>query len=706
MDKSANHRAFELVIINDHKLKINFKPTNECISKARRNKKESDRFISDVHLIQANRIRCCNNERHAEIGRYYMCGSFEYCQIVHYPDIVDFGEVLINNKYMRTVHFRNNSNKITCNLFYSKVTAIEVNPEEFILMPNTTRTINFFIKPSRFCVTNFIIFKVFTENKICNNECNNFLSYKIGIKCIIKLVPSIKSHIVESLHKLREQNLKYTYIGDELNTKLQRDNAAMLFFKTFKTKRVIKSAMGILPKNANKYDCNYYIPKQETFNNFCKIPRKLIPLCEIFDLIFQPYIINFDKIEINTFGFQQFTIKNNSVYEISIIFQKHKCITYTQEHLQSFKVKIKPATFASIKINCLAYFKGSHKGTFEYIIENIYYLQHPYTVQVKNAILSVKDKILKFGMLYSDNFVTSIALPLYNNYNVPVEYKWTKLDTTPFKIIPDEGHIPSYSCRICNVQYLCKQLKAKVYEIDVMSCKEENIAVPIEMHIFTKKHAIKFSQKCLIFKDIPLNLKIFEDVELENLSKEFAVFNIIEPLISGFTIEPMYGVIKPKMIMNLKVVVKIPCVLDFAFDINIKINNKDIICLAVSGNVIEPDIIINPRHICIPRIPCFMTTYIPVSFQNVGTLKSLVSILNVSDDTMFKIYIQCGDIKKQVFDFEIGSGETKKVFIKIFGTFRREYDMYLPFQINNLLGPPNKDECVIDLHYYTDVYKT
>ncbi|CAH0725876.1 unnamed protein product, partial [Brenthis ino] len=329
-----------------------------------------------------------------------------------------------------------------------------------------------------------------------------------------------------------------------------------------------------------------------------------------------------------------------------------------------------------------------------------------YSIQISTPTLMTNEKCLKFGMVTTEAFVTSVSIKIFNNFNLNINFKWEELQAdVPFEITPNSGIIPRHSSRICDVQYICKNSKTKTHEVDLLVISSITRPIPFELSVITRKLSIKFLQTAVIFKDIGLNLETTEKVKLENSSRELALFHVVEPLIPGLKIEPMCGTIRPKMIMSFNIIVKIPCILEFAFDICVKINNKENVILPISGNVIEPKIIIHPKNVYMARVPCYMITFVPVTFQNLGTIKTIIEVLDTGDDNIFDVYILQGNERKRTFEFTVEGGQTRTVFVKVYDIFRREYEMYIPFKINGLLGPPNHNMCTTELRYYTEEYE-
>lgn len=710
---SAHHRAFEVTQIDEYTLKIVFKPTSECVSKAKRNKNfNGDRFVFDIHLIQGTHIRCCNNEEHAEIGRYYVCGLFEYCQLTHHPKTIEFGDVPVDTKIVKVLRLKNHSKNISSKLEYIKVTGLEIQPTKFILNPCCTKKLHVSLKPTNLHVAKEIVFKIFNDNKHKDPDdeksYENFITYSIPITCEAHYGPNLRSIVYESMHKLNEKSPLYTFITeDEFATQRKRKKIADNFLEICKiTGQSKPKPERVLRQDDENYCCNLDVHFKRPTIHFCDVIRKIIRIHELFEIQFCPLSINFGRVALSSLGEQSLKIKNNSKYEVHMNLMEDECVSYTEKELKTLHLKFKPFSEINIKIYCLGFVEGSYKGTFVYTIENLFYMQHPYTLQVGNPTLMLKDKVLKFGLLTLESFVTSVPATIYNYFNKPIEFLWDDLeDDVPFEISPTNGLIPSNCSRVCDIQYVCKLSKSKIHEIDFISCGHSKKIIPVELSLFTRKHAVKFLQASVLFKDIPLNLEMSQKVKLENSSKEFAIFHVVEPLIHGFSVEPMHGILKPKMVITLEIKVKISCIIELTFEMSIKINNKETIVLPVTTNVVEPKLTVHPKNIYLSRIPSFLISYVPVVFQNLSAAKTLIRVLETGDENMFDVYVANGNDKRRIAEFVIEPGEARTVFIKVCDIFRREYDMYLPFQINDLLGPPDRNSWTTDLQFYINKFE-
>ncbi|RVE50450.1 hypothetical protein evm_004875 [Chilo suppressalis] len=705
---SASHRAFNICLMDDHTLAITFMPTSECISKVKHDKHFENRFVFDLRLIQVDGKRCCNNELHSEVGRYYISGEFEYCNLSHDPDVVNFGDVSVSAKISKHVRIRNESNVTTAKITYIRSTGFEVEPQSFTIPPNSSRRITIVLKPTCLLLQNKLTFQVrncHSSYKMEDGQ-DNFLTYMIAIGAKVTYNNISKDVTVESLHKLIEKNPKYTYLNEELQTHMKRKERAQTYLTMSKNARSIKPVVKKISTVKDNCANLNTVQLEKPGSDFCKHILKKIPTFELFDILFSPFTIEFGRVGINTYGDKELSVKNNSNYDIILKLLKDACILYTEDKLEKLSLKLKSKTEVKITIFCLGMFEGNYYGTFEYTIDNKYYRKHPYFLQVGNPTLMVSDKCLRFGMVTSESFVTSVPVKIFNNFNVDTTFEWNELHVdAPFKIIPINGIIPKHSCRICDVLYNSKPTKSKTHEVDLVTGTKMKKIIPLELSVITRKLSIKFLQSAIIFKDIALNIETIERVKLENSSREIALFYVVEPLIPGFRIEPMTGTIRPKMVISFKIIVKISCILEFAFDIYVKINNKENLILPVSGNVVEPKLVIHPKNIYMPRVPCNMITFIPVTFQNTSTLKIFIEVLDTGDDNIFNVYIAQGNEKQRVFKFEIEGGQSKTVFVKVYDIFRREYEMYIPFKINGLLGPPNSDSSSTEIQSYIGEYE-
>ncbi|XP_049867246.1 uncharacterized protein LOC126367638 isoform X5 [Pectinophora gossypiella] len=225
---SASHRAFSIEPLNKRTLEITFKPTNECIAKALKQKKMlTNRFIFDLRLIQVDGVRCCNNEYHSEIARFYISGEFEYCELRHSPKILDFGEVVMTTKVSRSVRIRNESNFVAAKVNYTKTTGYNVYPESFVLPPNSSKRVVITLNPNSLKINKTLIFQVRNPHHVFEEPTSsaapltdtNFLSYAINVLADIifnesttgqiiltKLLIEGGTNILEVLHILRPEN--------------------------------------------------------------------------------------------------------------------------------------------------------------------------------------------------------------------------------------------------------------------------------------------------------------------------------------------------------------------------------------------------------------------------------------------------------------------------------------------------------------------
>lgn len=612
----------------------------------------------------------------------------------------------METKVKKNIRIRNESSLIMAKFEYVQVTGFEVIPKIFKIFPNATQLLSVTVHPTSLKIKDTLTFRVRNSHDGNNTEEDNveenFLTYKI--KCKVKIIYNKPQKVlqIESLHKLIQQDVRYAFTTeDELKIKQRSREAAakhlQMFRSTYPKKPILKK---YTTGRVTCYEENF--AKLKPPKKFCKIFRQHASIYDLLNIMIVPFSIDFGRIAVNSQGSCDLTLINNSKHDIVLHFYIDEAICYTKEKLTETAIAMKPNSKSGITLYCSGYVAGIYNGTFKYVIDYKYYRKHPYSLQVGNPTLVIAEKVLKFGMISSDTYVTSVPVRIQNVFNISVEYAWDDIPSeVPFEIIPNKGVIPGHSTKICDVFYICKPSKTKVYEIDFRSLMSK--CIPIELNVMTRKLSIKFVQLNVSFKEIPLNLECVESVKLENASREMASFYVVEPLIPGVRVEPMNGNIRPKMVISFKIIVKICCVLDFGFDIVVKINNKENVILPISGSVVEPRISIHPKLINIARVPSYMIAYVPVTFHNLGSLKSLIEVLDTEDS--FHIFMAQGNEKQRIHEFYIEGGQSKTVFVKIYDTYRREYEMYLPFKVNGLIGPPDAKASSIELQYYTKEFE-
>lgn len=666
----------------------------------------------DLRLIKTHGTFCCNDESHSEIGRYYISGQYEYHKIVHYPNILNFEKIEMNDVVTRHIRIHNQSKVMAVKMNSVKCTGFTVSPHFFTIRPNSSKRIGVTCRPCALVMTKNLIFNIRNPNDAVElglpfepPSDDNYLTYSITVEAHVVCKAKSKEVVVQSLHNIYEPHAYYTFLGDDLITNEERKKIAL---------QQLQDARMIKPHIIEKISCN----RQQCYSNtslkdsrrngrdFCKNFPTRISNEELFDIFFAPTMIDFGHVSLHTYGEHELVIKNKSKFDVKLKLLCDNFVVYTDEKLKELKLNLAPLTTTVVNILCYGCLEGSFKGTFLYTIDNEYERRHPYVLDVGNPKLIIQDAILKFGMVTSEAFVTSLPIKLINKFNVDIDYEWAEFQPdTPFEVTPTFGTVPKNKCKYCDCTYVCKPTKTKVHEIQCQSKGLQIHNIPVELNVVSRKLSIKFLEPAIYFKDIALNLECAEKARLENSSREIALFYVIEPLLPGVTIEPMNGIICPKMIITFDIMVKISCVLEFTFEVVVKINSKENVTLTVGGNVVEPKLTTHPKYVLLPRVPCGMIAYIPVTFQNTGPVKLLVEVLETDDENIFNVYTAQGNDKEKILEFYVEASQSKTVFVKVYDVFRREYDMYIPFKVNRLIGPPTEHPCSTELRHYIGPYE-
>lgn len=671
-----------------------------------------NRFVFDLRLIKTHGIFCCNDESHAEVGRYYISGQYEYHKIVHYPNVVNFDELVLNEVVTRYIRIHNQSKVMAVKMNSIKCTGFTVSPLCFTIPPNSSKRIEVTCRAISLVMTKKLIFNIRNPHDVVQLEApyesppdDNYLTYTIAIEVRVVCKQKSREVVVKSLQNIYEPHAYYTFLGEELITNEKRKEIAH---------KQLQDARRVKPHVIEKISCK----RQQCYSNttlkvpklkgrdFCLPSERTISNEELFDIFFSPNIIDFGRVSLYTYGEHKLVINNKSKYDVIVKLLCDDFVVYTDDRLNKLQLSIGPLSTTVVNILCYGSMEGNLEGTFLYTIDNKYERQHPYVLDVGNPELIITDTILKFGMVTSEAFITSLPIKLINTYNVDIDFKWAEFHPdTPFEVKPTSGTVPKHKSKFCDITYVCKHTKTKFHEIQCQSKGLRTQIIPVELNVMSRKLSIKFLEPVIHFEDIALNLECTEKARMENSSREIALFYVVEPLLPGMTIKPMSGIICPKMVITFDITVKISCILDFNHDIVVKINNKENVTLALSGNVVEPKLITHPKHLLLPRIPCGMIAYIPVIFQNTGTVKLLVEIIETDDENIFGVYTAQGNDKEKIWEFYVEGSQSKTVFVKVYDVFRREYDMYIPFKVNRLIGPPTEHPCSTELRHYIGPYE-
>lgn len=695
-------------IIDNYRINITFKPTSECVSWAKvlcKNKEIKNTFIYDIRIMKMDGRYCCRNESHYEVSRYYICGQFEYCNISHTPQVLRFGDVPVKTRVTKIVEITNESSVNSFQMEYIKSFALEALPRRFTLGPISTKKISVTVKPTSWNTPQFVCFLIRNKHSNKEEEPSNFLTYKIKVNLKVIIKSTYRDIFVESLHKLYEKNQEYTYCDEEIfeHEKQKAIAMNMLDISKSRAQRPHIDESNISCDSRNKIKCVSSI-LSEPIAVFCEEVKVLISNYDMINIFILPVVVDFGMVAIDTIGSSDMIITNDTNFNISVKFVGDSMIFFSVIDIKTKIIAIEP--FQSIKVNIFlsGLGEGTYEGNFYYSINDVISRAHSYKANVCSPMLLIEERFLKFGMVTNDMFVTSAQVRLKNSFNIPIKFRWDyTTDEAIFAVTPECSWIPKHCTRICDVTYLCKLYKAKTYHINLFIMNDPLISTQIEVIFVSRKHQVKFSEQTINLKDVPLNLKTTKRITMQNLSKEIAFFNVVDMQMPGLKISPLSGMMSPKSIANMTIEARLCCVMSFQTEIQIKINNENTITLPINGNVVEPKIVIHPKQIIMPRIPSYMINYTQVTIQNIGSIRSLINVIN--NDT-FKVFIGNEFNKVKETFFYIEAGQSKTLYIQIYHESRRQYNDYIPVQINELLGPPNKDPKSTEFQYYTKPHET
>lgn len=678
-----------------------------CVAWARVKKHLDNKFICDLRFIKVDGSPCCNDPRHAEVGRVYLCGQYEYCKLSHSPLTLDFGDLVIGQQLSKYIEIRNDSNlPAVISKGAQSIAALHIKPQKLTIPPNSNRKMLITLKPTCLKVESIVKLKITNASDTLSKIDDNFIPYEAVIKVnvLYNKKPIRCCDMVESLKHIHELNPDYAYMGDELNRRDEKRKIALKLLQKAKRPQPVIQQLG------TKNQCNSTMSLSGILQTGCDPELQELSIYELLDISLSPSVLEFGKIAYNSHAMKNVCIKNHTHYAIHVTFLKDRRITFTDKHEKSISLTILPNSQRMIGVVCFAK-EGCTLNTFKYCINKIYLREQHYNSQAGNPSLKLTETCYKLGMASSDYFLTATQVRLINEFNVSVHYEWEDMPSdAPFSINPKCGSVPKHSTRFCTILYKCKHTRKQSVIVNFWSFGQEysndcdKVLLPVEVQVISKKLAMKVWEPPISFSNTPLNIESSLHAKLENCSREFGTFYVVEPLIQGFKVEPMAGIIFPRTLTLIKVIVKLPCIMEFNFEIAFKLNYRDILNLSVVGNVSEPKIVIHPRIINLPRIPSNLLTYVPITIQNLSPLKTLIDFLNMQEENcikMFELYTAYGNDKHKISEFYIEGNQSKTVFIKICEEYRREFELFLPIQINRILGPPNIETNLTDILYYT-----
>ncbi|KAL1496932.1 hypothetical protein ABEB36_007982 [Hypothenemus hampei] len=429
----------------------------------------------------------------------------------------------------------------------------------------------------------------------------------------------------------------------------------------------------ILMEYWNKGTCKSVLKNKQLKHN------PFVPLTpyEIHNIVVTPQFIQLGSLAVDSASSSQFNVQNKNPFPVHIsIKAPYSSLIFKQEEFL-----LDPGSSNNIDFT----YRSSHGGTHHipmFIIMNFFHVID-FTVLatiVSNSIQSLNKNIC----IVPTEKTTFLELynPINSDVSFSVDAKFFHLDS-----FPDKGIIPARRKMVITVTFNPEFGYIPVKEIAVIS--ESGYKVLIEVNFDHKKAEIAISSETLVFKNIPLNTEVTQELIISNKSDQLIPVNIEfieDESFAELVISPIETFIRQKGSTVVRFTLKFQEVVQFKLPINLTFQNEFRRQITIIGNVLCPSVSFKPEFIKTPKIPCGCIITIPFRLYNNSTIFNRILFL-MEDWPQFTIRNKLGTkISDKIID--LSPKQKMDLLLEFHPQETVAYCIYLPYILNEILGPP------------------
>ncbi|CAH1109025.1 unnamed protein product [Psylliodes chrysocephalus] len=404
---------------------------------------------------------------------------------------------------------------------------------------------------------------------------------------------------------------------------------------------------------------------------------KLVPLTpgELMDIEITPRYVILGKIAPDIVCNDFFEIKNNNIFPITIaIIALSNCVIVKGKK----RLKIEGNKSAKLYFECYSYGLGKYYVPV-YIIINDYHIFDA-TVFAEVVPTTVKCKLKEVMINAKDNVG---YLELFNPVNCAIDFAW-EVQEKNYDIMPKSGKIESRKSLYCKIVFTPKI--ESVFRTEIYLLSQSGAKQIVKVSNEQVKTAVKFSAQAIEIKNIPLNITVSRQLVIRNESEQAIVLYVKNPdPIKQINISPVEGFVEGKCDIFFKITVHFKTIKTFSCTFEFVLLDGREHTINVYGNVSYPNLILEPEFMHIPKI--ITSAYQRRIFRinnNCWSTTTVKFLLENYPD------LSVTDINRKKIETEITLAP--KDYVELYLEFQPKeptaYTFYLPYIINNFLGPP------------------
>lgn len=328
---------------------------------------------------------------------------------------------------------------------------------------------------------------------------------------------------------------------------------------------------------------------------------------------------------------------------------------------------------------------GKSDGIFDTIIRVVINESHEFGVSVRGEVVPQSLFIDTKFIVFDQANELSKRIDIYNPFQTYTQFRWEITTSSCFRVTPYEGLVPPKSHLISDVRYYPEKDESKIADMNLISNYYFNHVVKLIGCDIPLK--VSLDPEVIQFDNIPLHLTSKKKIYLRNDGNVTVRYEIQNPVpLDGIHIKPINGHILSNSITSLEITIELNMVIQFAFTIIIDFKCNREKSFELIGNVVYPELIIEPRLLSFRRIYEHAYDLLPFQIKNVS--KAIIDIDFGIDNYKEISIFQKLENPKYIKGIKLVPNEQVDLYMEYIPLFVSTLSFLLPMVINKLLGPP------------------
>lgn len=328
-------------------------------------------------------------------------------------------------------------------------------------------------------------------------------------------------------------------------------------------------------------------------------------------------------------------------------------------------------------------------GIFDVSIPIVINESHTFDISVSGEVVAQSLYIDQRLIIFDDPHEFRKQIELYNPFTSHTYFRWD-IPLSCFEIVPITGHVPSKSRVICEISYHPERNEVKLVDMTLISNYFLNHVVKvIGCEILTK---IDITPDVLEFNNVPLNVLVTKKISIRNKGTVPVTFEIKNSSpADGIEIAPISDILQPNNIAYVKVSVQLESIINFQFNILVDLNVTNQTSFFIIGNVVYPDIKIEPSLLAFRKIYEHAYDLLSFSIKNCSNADAKIDF-GIQEYKEFKIFKSI-DKPDYISSLKLKPDQSQMLYIEYIPLYVSTLSFLLPLVINDILGPP--DVCFV-----------